>query len=87
VQKRRGQSGAGVFRELAKDWGLAMVLYVAVIGGGAWFMQERYLGLWLGVSTFVSYLHYVYDGMIWKRRTPVSAAHFKPAPVLAAAAG
>jgi len=81
VQKRQGQAGAGVFRQLAREWGTVLLFYVAFIGGGAWFMQERYLGLWLGVSTFVSYLHYAYDGMIWKRRTPASAAHFAPVPV------
>lgn len=75
VQKRKGQPGAGVFRELAREWGAVMAVYVVLLGASAWFMQERYLTVWLGLSTFVSYLHYAYDGMIWKRRAPVSAAH------------
>ena len=68
---------AGMFRSLARNWLLFLALYVLVIGAaGAWMAHpdNGILLLWQGMNLWAAFIHYAYDGMIWKLRRPETAA-------------
>lgn len=76
--KRREHVGSeGQFRKLARHWVVFLGLYVLMLGtAGAW-MASPDSGLmivWQGVNLWMSFVHYTYDGMIWKLRKPATAA-------------
>ncbi len=71
---RRRQSGsAGMFQKMAERWLPMLVGYVLLIGLlGSWL--EGPLGtVWVGLNLWAAFLHYAYDGMIWKLRRPETA--------------
>lgn len=74
VEKRHGRSKSGLFAYLMPRWGLHLLIFMVILGWSAWMIDMHFLRLWLIVTIIVSYLHYAYDGMIWKVRRPASAA-------------
>lgn len=66
--RRRHGDGTGLLGVLAARWGLALSVFVVVLGAGGWLLDHRYVELWLGVNVAVAFLHYAYDAMIWHRR-------------------
>jgi hypothetical protein len=72
---RRESTGApSLFRIMARSWGLVLILFVAGLG-----LFEALLGTplgnwWLGANLTAAFLHYTYDGLIWKLRKPATAA-------------
>ena len=38
------------------------------LGAGGWLMDQRWLEVWLTLNVIVAFLHYAYDGVIWRRR-------------------
>jgi hypothetical protein len=74
VWKRHGRRPETLFGHLVPRWGFTLTLFVIVLALTAWMMDRHYLRAWLVLTIFVSYLHYAYDGMIWKVRRPQSAA-------------
>lgn len=69
VQQRHAkQAGAmGVLGHLAPRWGVALAVFVVVLGAGAWVMDQWFLDVWLFLNVVAAYLHYAYDGLIWRR--------------------
>jgi hypothetical protein len=57
----------GLLAHLAPRWGIALGVFVLVLGAGGWLMDQRFLELWLFVNVVVAFLHYAYDGLIWRR--------------------
>jgi hypothetical protein len=53
---------------VAVRWGLALAVFVLVLGGGGWLLDHHHVELWLGANVVVAFLHYAYDAMIWHRR-------------------
>jgi hypothetical protein len=43
-------------------------VFVLVLGAGGWLMDQRFIQAWLFVNVIVAFLHYAYDGLIWRRR-------------------
>lgn len=74
VWKKHGRAPASLFGRLVPRWCLALVLFASALALGGFLMDHFYFRTWLVVTIFVSYLHYAYDGMIWKVRRPASAA-------------
>jgi hypothetical protein len=74
VHKRQARSKSAIFGYLVPRWGMALMIYMAVLGMGAWMIEQRFTSQWVAITMFVSFLHYAYDGMIWKVRRPASAA-------------
>jgi hypothetical protein len=76
--RRRETVGAdGGFRVLARHWLVFLALYILVLGSaGAWMSSpgSSLLMLWVGLNLWASFVHYAYDGMIWKLRRPATAA-------------
>jgi hypothetical protein len=75
--KRRESVGSdGLFRRVAKQWLTVFVVYVLTLGlvgiwageGGGWVLRA-----WLAVNVWAAFLHYTYDGFIWKLRKPATA--------------
>jgi hypothetical protein len=64
------------FRVLARHWLLFLGLYALLLGSmGAW-MSHPDSGLivvWQGLNLWASFVHYAFDGMIWKLRRPATA--------------
>ena len=57
----------GIMSYLAPRWGLALGVFILVLGAGGWLLQKNYLQSWLLVNVIVAFLHYAYDGLIWRR--------------------
>ena len=51
--------------------GVIAALVLAISG---WLLDTQYHNLWAVVTIAVSYLHYAYDGIIWKARPPAKKA-------------
>jgi hypothetical protein len=56
---------------------MAMVIYLAALGLGGVIADARLQSVWIFLNLVVSFLHYGYDGMIWKQPRP------KPQPAAA----
>ena len=74
VHKRQARSKSAIFGYLVPRWGMALMIYMAVLGMSAWMIEQRFTAQWVAITMLVSFLHYAYDGMIWKVRRPASAA-------------
>jgi hypothetical protein len=77
AHRRRTVGTDGLFRTLAEYWLLFLACYVLVIGSVGAMMAHPESGLvvaWQGLNLWASFVHYVYDGMIWKLRRPATAA-------------
>lgn len=74
VQRRAGERGSamGLLGWLAPRWGLTLGGFVLVLGSVGWLMERDWLEAWLFLNVIVAFLHYAYDGLIW--RSPRSAA-------------
>jgi hypothetical protein len=76
--RRRETIGTdSLFRVLARHWLLFLGLYALVLGSaGAWMAQpdNGLVVVWQGLNLWASFVHYAFDGMIWKLRRPATAA-------------
>lgn len=70
VQDRQRKLGGqmGALGHLVPRWGIALAVFVVVLGAGAWLMETQYLEVWLLLNVVAAFLHYAYDGLIWRRR-------------------
>lgn len=74
---RRKRIGSdGLFRKVAGQWVAVLGVYLVVLGlvgvwandGGGWLMRT-----WIALNVWAAFLHYTYDGLIWKLRKPSTA--------------
>jgi hypothetical protein len=63
----------GLMGYLVPRWGIALAVFILILGAGGWFMDTRFIEVWLLINVIVAFLHYAYDGLIWRRR-PASSA-------------
>jgi hypothetical protein len=70
VQCRANKSGKQniVLRWIAPRWGLMLLTYSVVLGSGSLLLDRDVPESWLLVNVIVAFLHYTYDGMIWKSK-------------------
>jgi hypothetical protein len=81
---RRQETGStGAFRALARHWGLFLVGYVVLLGMLGALVQslDRLPAWWVGLNLWAAFLHYAYDGLIWKLRRPATARALGAEPV------
>ena len=64
VQKRV----TGIWRYQITRTGLAMLVFMALIGAANYFVNAQSLYAWTLITLLVSYLHYAYDGIIWRAK-------------------
>lgn len=58
----------GVLGYFLPRWGLTLGIFILVLGSSAWLLQRHLLQTWLLLNVIVAFLHYAYDGLIWRRR-------------------
>lgn len=74
VQRRavaQGQS-MGLLGWIAPRWGLALGFYLVALGSLGWLMDREFLEIWLLINVIVAFLHYAYDGLIWRGTSATS---------------
>jgi hypothetical protein len=77
ARRRESVGSAGTFRSLARHWLLFLALYLIVLGTtGAWMTRQDggFVVFWQGLNLWAAFVHYAFDGMIWKLRRPETAA-------------
>jgi hypothetical protein len=57
----------GLLAWLAPQWGLALCVLVLVLGSSGWLLTQHWLRPWLLANVVVAFLHYAYDGLIWRK--------------------
>lgn len=72
------RKSAGVWRYLVPRWGVTLLAFCAALGFGSWLLVRHSPYTWVLLTLLVSYLHYAYDGMIWKAPRPAA----KPVPAV-----
>jgi hypothetical protein len=74
--RRRVVGSAGLFRSIAGQWLFLLVLYIVLLGSlGTWLDRPdtpAYTA-WQGLNLWAAFVHYAYDGLIWKLRQPATA--------------
>lgn len=84
---RRETSGsAGVFRAMARRWLNFLAVYAILLGLLAVVAHRQATEWWLGINLWAAFLHYTYDGMIWRLRRPATAQALGAQPAVAAPA-
>jgi hypothetical protein len=76
AKRRQTVGSGGVFRRVAGQWAVVFAVYLVTLGlagvwvesAGGWWMQA-----WMAVNVWAAFLHYTYDGFIWKLRKPATA--------------
>jgi hypothetical protein len=68
AQRRKTHGSAGAFQTMAKNWSALLGLYIIALGAMAFATDRAVQEIWLGVNLWGAFLHYAYDGMIWKLR-------------------
>jgi hypothetical protein len=77
VRRKHGRASgtSGLMPRLAAEWGLTLAAFATVLGFGGWIATTQGMQWWVLVNVIVAYLHYAYDGLIWKVRQPASYAN------------
>jgi hypothetical protein len=63
----------GLLGYLVPRWGLALALFILILGAGGWWFDTQFVEAWLFINVIVAFLHYAYDGLIWRRPRAVAA--------------
>jgi hypothetical protein len=63
----------GLLAHLVPRWGIALAVFVVVLGAGGWLIDQRFVEAWLFLNVVAAFLHYAYDGLIWRRPAPAVA--------------
>jgi hypothetical protein len=58
----------GIMSYLAPRWGLMLGIFLLVLGSAGWMLNHHLLRPWLLINVIVAFLHYAYDGLIWRHR-------------------
>ena len=56
------------------DKPVTLLGFMAFFAVTTWMIPKQYLPAWFWVNLVVSFLHYAYDGMIWKRPKPAAGS-------------
>jgi hypothetical protein len=58
----------GLFARIVPRWSMLLLIFIAVLGSAGWLLDQHLLKSWLLVNVIVAFLHYAYDGLIWRQR-------------------
>jgi hypothetical protein len=58
---------------LAPQWGLAIVVFAVVLGASGWWLEHHLLEAWLFANVVMAFVHYAFDGVIWRTRRRAAA--------------
>lgn len=71
--KNKAWQESSLFKRLVSHWLLTLLAFMSFFLVTTALLNGPYLGTWLWINLNVSFLHYAYDGMIWKRPKPKPA--------------
>jgi ABC-type Fe3+-siderophore transport system permease subunit len=74
AQRRQEHGSAAAFRSMAAHWLQILAAFVIVLGLIGQHGQRHWTELWYGLNLWCAFLHYAYDGMIWKLRRAETAS-------------
>ncbi len=63
---QKSKSTARLFTAMARTWLLFLLVFVVVIGAGNYLVSRGWFEFWVLINLMVAFLHYGFDGMIWK---------------------
>lgn len=74
LHRKRGKATAalGLLGWIIPRWVLMMAVFLMVLGVGGYWLDQRWLEAWLTINVVVAFLHYAYDGLIWRRSVSAS---------------
>lgn len=60
--------------DLAPQWAMAIAVFAILLGSAGWLMEHQLLEVWLFANVVMAFLHYAFDGLIWRsaRTKPVA---------------
>jgi hypothetical protein len=69
VQQRARVQGQrmGILGWLAPRWGFVIGVYLVILGSTGWMIEQGWFEAWLLLNVIVAFLHYAYDGLLWRR--------------------
>jgi len=69
VKRRAAARGErlGALAWLAPRWGFTVILFMGMLGSAGWLMDQNLLEIWLFLNVVAAFLHYAYDGIIWRK--------------------
>jgi hypothetical protein len=71
--RRQTTGSAGLFRRMATRWLTFMIAYIVILGLLEATLYSTIREWWAGLNLWAAFVHYSYDGMIWKLRRPETA--------------
>ncbi len=71
--RRQASGSAGLFQAMAGRWLGVLAAYVVLLGLADALLTASLAEWWVGMNLWAAFLHYTYDGMIWKLRRPATA--------------
>lgn len=77
ARRRRNHGSAGAFRAMAANWLAFLTGYVVLLGAVGVTLDgagPAVAEAWAAANLWMAFIHYAYDGMIWKLRKPATAA-------------
>ena len=66
--RRRETGSESPFRTMAGYWINVLVIFILIWALIARYADQSMPQVWYGINLWASYLHYAFDGMIWKLR-------------------
>ncbi len=69
VHRRHREQGdsLGLLAWIAPRWAAVLALFAIILGASGWLIEHQYLQVWLFINVIAAFLHYLYDGIIWRR--------------------
>jgi hypothetical protein len=67
-QHHSAASDRSFLARLAPRWGIAIGLFALIQGSAGWLLERNLLEVWLFANVVMAFLHYAFDGIIWRRR-------------------
>ena len=71
--RRAGHGSASLFQRMARNWLAILAAFVIIWGLFSTFATNQFHQLWFGLNLWAAFMHYAYDGLIWKLRKPETA--------------
>ncbi|MGE3809327.1 MAG: hypothetical protein AB7K24_32075, partial [Gemmataceae bacterium] len=79
MKKRHGRTETGLWGYIMPRWTGSLVIFMLALSGCMILLARHQYMIFLILTLFVSYLHYAYDGMIWKGKRPAPRPAAAPA--------
>jgi hypothetical protein len=71
--RRKNAGQPALFQRLARSWTAVIIVYLVALALVGFYAQGAFPEWWWGINLWAAFLHYAYDGMIWKLRQPTTA--------------